>query len=463
MRIGRRDPVRGRGAQTDRGRRGSWRAFGSVSNLLFPFFVPSLARAAASPSSDDGTIGSVVLLILSIAAAYLIAHSVVERLQRRYLVMPGLEYVLLGVLLGPAVPAIHAFEDLAPLMPFIALAAGWVGLLRGTELKTGSQEPGPPGALRLALLDLLMTGLFASVGTYFLLTKIALVGIASRDALLVAGFVGCSAAATASAPVELLARRYDIADGIVSLLRRTARLGDFFVILVFGVLFCVFHVDHPEAALRLRPTEWAVVSIGLGMVLGLLFSPFLGYNESANGRFLALVGITTFASGAAWFLRLDPLLVNLMVGLVIVNTARRGPRVRASLESTEPPLVILLLVIAGALWRPTELEITLLATAGFVALRWIGRMVGNLVAALGTPLRADLFRGLLGHGKVSIAMAISFRLVYEGPAVDLAYSVVLASIVFHDLIAPRMLRALLVDTGALRPELPARGELEARG
>lgn len=433
-----------------------------LPSVLGLFVTP--ARAATGPASGDESIGSVVLLILSIAAAYLIAHSVVERLQRRFLVMPGLEYVLLGVLLGPAVPAIHAFEDLTPLMPFIALAAGWVGLLRGTELKAGRNETSPPGALRLALLDLIVTGLFAFAGTYLFLVRVAPFEVSARDTFLVAGFIGCSASATASAPVELLARRYELTGGMVSLLRRSARLGDFFVILAFGILFCIFHVEQPDAALQLRPTEWAVVSIGLGTVLGFLFSPFLGYDESANGRFLALVGITTFASGAAWFLRLDPLLVNLMVGLVIVNTARRGDRVRTSLESTEPPLVILLLVIAGALWRPTDLETTLIATAGFVALRLVGRMVGNSIAALGTPLRADLFRGLLGHGKVSIAMAISFRLVYEGPAVELAYSVVLGSIVFHDLLATRMLRALLVDAGALRERIQtARPELEARG
>ena len=50
-------------------------------------------------------------------------------------------------------------------------------------------------------------------------------------------------------------------------------------------------------------------------------------------------------------------------------------------------------------------------------------------------------------------MAVSFRLVYEGPLADIAYSVVLGSMVLHDLIAPRLLRGLLVDSGDLQREL----------
>jgi NhaP-type Na+/H+ or K+/H+ antiporter len=76
-----------------------------------------------------------------------------------------------------------------------------------------------------------------------------------------------------------------------------------------------------------------------------------------------------------------------------------------------------------------------------------------VIVGWGTTLRKDLFRGLLAHGDVTLAMAVSFRLVYEGPAVDMAYSVVLCSIIFNDLLAPRLLRGLLVDEGDLQREL----------
>jgi NhaP-type Na+/H+ or K+/H+ antiporter len=36
--------------------------------------------------------------------------------------------------------------------------------------------------------------------------------------------------------------------------------------------------------------------------------------------------------------------------------------------------------------------------------------------------------------------------------VDLAYTIILASVLLHDLVAPRLLRSLLVDAGAIRRE-----------
>jgi hypothetical protein len=146
--------------------------------------------------------------------------------------------------------------------------------------------------------------------------------------------------------------------------------------------------------------------------------------------------------------------VNLVLGVVVVNTARSGHLVRSTLQNTEQPIRLVLLVLAGALWRPLDPTVALIGIGGFIVLRLVGKVVASLLAAWGTPLRADLFRGLLAHGEVAIAMVVSFRLVYQGPAVDFAYTVVLASVVFHDLIGPRLLRGLLVDAGEIRGEVP---------
>ncbi len=395
----------------------------------------------------------VVLLLVFVGAAYLLTHFVIERLQRTLLVVSGLEYILLGILLGPLVPQIRAFEDLTSLLPVIALAAGWIGLLRGMELDVASFGGSPAGAVRVALGDDLVTGLFVVGAAYLFFTSGLIVEpVAEREAWLSAGVLACCAAVGSTEPLDVIQRRYRVGGTVVPVLRRAARIGDVAALAVFGLLFCVFHEDAPNAPLELRPTEWAVVAIGIGAALGLLFRPFLLGDESENSRFLALVGIITFASGAAWFLNLSPLLVNLVLGAILVNTAPAGSQIRATLERTDRPMSLVLLVFAGALWEPPELWPAVSATCGFIAIRFVGKWVGSLLAAWNRPMRPDLHRGLMGHGAVTIAMAISFRLVYDGPAVDIAYTVILASVVFHDLVAPRVLRALLVDAGELGKE-----------
>lgn len=402
-----------------------------------------------------GSTGVVVLLLLFVGAAYLLTHFVIERLQRTLLVVAGLEYILLGILLGPVVPQLRAFENLTGVLPVIALAAGWIGLLRGMEVDVSQFRDSPRGAIGLAIGDDAVTGILIALAAYWFFTSgLLLEPVGLREALMSGGVLACCAAVGSTEPIDVLQQRYEVAGPVVPILRRAARLGDVAALLVFGLLFCIFHEDAPDAPLVLRPTEWAVVSIGIGAVLGLLFRFFLEGDESENSRFLALVGIITFASGAAWFLNLSPLLVNLVLGAMLVNTTHVGPQIRQTLERTDRPMHLVLLVFAGALWEPPEVWPAVSAACGFIVLRFVGKWIGSHVAGYGRHIRSDLHRGLMGHGVVTIAMAISFRLVYDGPAVDVAYTVILASVVFHDLAAPRLLRALLVDAGELRREQP---------
>jgi len=97
------------------------------------------------------------------------------------------------------------------------------------------------------------------------------------------------------------------------------------------------------------------------------------------------------------------------------------------------------------MWSPPPLLAFVSLLAGFVALRLLSQALGSRIGTVGTALRRDLFRAFASHGEIAVAMALSFKLVYSGVAADLAYSVILGSVVLHDLAAPRLLRALLVD------------------
>jgi len=414
----------------------------------------SVARAASGPgpAGGAGELGTIVLLVVLIGAAYVLAHNVVERLQRRFLVVSGAEYLLLGLLLGPAFPAIHALDDVTGLLPIIALAAGWVGLLRGTDFDFASLQKLDPATWRIVFLHHLLPGVAVGFGARYFFTASGWVATSSGDAALSAAALACFAAADSAEPFDLLARRYEISGRLAPLLRNGTRLGDILVILAFGLIFCVFHENAPQAQ-DFSPALWAWVTILLGGALGFLFSLFLVGDESDNSRFLALVGIIAFASGGAYFLELSPLAVNLSMGFVLVNFARGGQLLHTTLESTERPMAIVLLVFAGALWEPTALWPTLIALCGFLIARTGAKWLASAIAGWGTSLRKDLFRGLLAHGDVTLAMAVSFRLVYEGEAAKIAYSVVLGSMILNDLIAPRLLRGLLADEGEIQREI----------
>lgn len=432
---------------------------------------PSRALAGGGGAPAGETL-SVVLFLMGVAIAYVLGHLVVERVQRRFLIIAGVEYVLLGLALGPAVPQLQVLGDLTGMLPVIALAAGWIGLLRGMELQifnrdekmsTDKVELGRgEGTLRIVMLHLVVPGalvggvawwfLWGPWGGYFF-APYGAGAMNHREVAAACLMLACCAASDSAEPFDVLRRRYEIEGSLTKRLRDCARISDVFVIFAFGLVFCFFHKNSPEAGLHLSSSGWFLVQIGLGAVLGGLFTPFLGGNEDANGRFLAMVGIITFAAGAAYFLDLSPLAVNVVLGVVLVNVAKTGPLMYATLRSTEKPINLVLFVLAGALWRPPPLIPTLIALGGYILLRYVGKRLASQLAAWGMDgMRNDLYRGFLAQGEVTIAMAVSFQVVFDGIVVDLAYTVALASTVLHDLAAPRILLGLLVDAGDIRRE-----------
>jgi len=411
---------------------------------------PSVALAAGGGEAETGAQpDSITLLVfLALLVGAILAHQVVERLSKRFLFLSVAEYIALGVVLGPTVfPEVDPFYDLTVVAPVFAFAAGWVGLLYGLELDFSA--PGLSRPLRLAFVNWLVTSVLVTAASlWFLRSGLWLEPAPWEIAWPCAMVLGAAAASGSSSAVDLLSERYqDAATHLLPLLRRTTRLSTALAILTFGLVFCVWRVS--EGALDV-PERGVLVTIGIGVILGFLFFLFIGKDQSTNKAFLSMVGILVFASGSAFFLQLSALAVNLILGATLAQT-RRGGRMALQLERTQRPVTLILLIFAGALWQPPPLVAAVVLTAGFVALRLLARIVGVGLATGGTPLRGDLWRGLLDQGDVAVAMAVGFQLVYglvyDHPAIDLVHTTILVGVVLHELVTPRVLQGLLVDAG----------------
>jgi hypothetical protein len=463
--------------------------------LTVAALLPAPALAAGG-GVDAGTLATVLFLVAAVGGAYLMTHFVVDWLQRAFLVSTSVEYLLLGLLVGlflqpgsrdaiPAAgsPAEHAagfiawpdpLDDLTVLAPLIALAAGWTGLIYGMTLRLSTLFEHRDGALRLAVVEGLLTAIPVAFAAWGLM-RVSMPSVTDEPGasvlMLCAGVLGVTAWAGSTSAMDVVRRRYKVDGAVLSMLVRGARFGDLIAILAFGTLFAVFHgvavpslpSDAPVYRLP-TPVEWVVITIGLGLALGALFAWFLDEDDSDTGALLALTGIIAFASGAAFFLDLSGLTINMILGLTLINISGAGDKVRRSIEGTYRPITLLLLLLAGALWTPPPWLLTVLLTLVVLGVRLGGKILSGLVASIGTDIRRDVFRGVIGQGDVAIAMAVSFKLVYDvarGPEVfdaaargtiDATYTAILVGVVIHEIVAPRMLKGLLVDAGEIRAE-----------
>lgn len=413
-----------------------------------------------------GEANPVVLVLLAVLLAFVLAHFVVEWLQRRLIITAGVEFLLIGALLGPPFGGllldlglatggqVITQDALAHLSPLVALALGWIGLLYGARLDVARLLGGQEGALTLSVLSSLVTFLVLGLGSWLAVGRLGLEAPPEDLALLAAALavVGTTSSLTV---LRVVQRRFAARGPTTELLGDALRLDEVLVLGVFGALLCVFHEDTATIGRSLTATEWFGLSLVLGLVLGGLFRLFLGGEGDADKQLLASAGVVCFASGTAHMLALSPLLVNAVVGVVLVNAGRTRPvGILEVLERSRGPMVILLMLFAGALWTPVPPVVWLL-TLGYVLARNAATLLGGWFAAvaLGPRQRRDLGLALVGQGELAVALAVNLLLARPDlPGVSWVFHTLLLTALVNELWSARLLRGLLLDCGELRDE-----------
>ena len=109
-------------------------------------------------------------------------------------------------------------------------------------------------------------------------------------------------------------------------------------------MLCLVHVPPPGDVRPPTPTEWAVISLGIGVVGGIVYHLFLGGERDPDRLFIALAGAITLASGAAAYARLSPLLPTMLIGAILANTARNRHEIGVVLHRVQRPLYLVLLI-----------------------------------------------------------------------------------------------------------------------
>jgi len=394
-------------------------------------------------------------LLLVVTAAYLLAHFVVDRLQHRYFFTTGGEYLLLGVLVGPANPSFTAMDDevLRQLAPLVSLAIGWMGLLYGSRLDMPRLAVGKFTAGRIALIEALVTGSIVAITCSIVLYHLPFDWPSAESYWLAVSVLAVSAVVASPAALTLVKERLGAKGQFTELLDRVLRFNELIAILAFGAILCIFHRENPALGGRPTDIEWFVLSLVLGGALGVLFFLFIGDEHDEDKQFLALVGIIVFASGLAHSLELSPLLVNLILGFSLVSLAddRLAGEITGALSRSARPMYIVLLIFAGAMAPISGLTPWLLAIV-YVASRFVAKIVGGWVASIGLGHRTrwDQGRGLLGQGEIAVAMALNLMLVFPGDIGQLVSVAILSSVVANEIWSARLLKGLLIDVGDIR-------------
>lgn len=383
-----------------------------------------------------------ITLILIVAGAYLAAHLAFEQLARRFLIVSGAEYLLLGILLGPKVSGLISASVIDSFGPFMTLAIGWMGAVIGSQLylpallrvRAISYQT---AALESVLCGAVVAGVMAGVFHW-------IYGLPSERMIVPAVALGAVATASSLSAVSVAGRRLLRRTELMRQLQVASVMDACVAVAAFGLLTCIAHAPPPGPVRTPTPTEWAVIGIGIGAIGGALFHLFLGSERHTDRLFISLVGAITLASGAAAYVRLSPLMPTLLIGAILINTSRNRQYIRRVLVGIQRPLYFVLLIFAGAAWEPSERK-WLLVIALFFIVR-IAAKIGSarLSARIGGVLPAlgpNWGRALLGQGALAAAIGLNYRIYDNSLLPNVVFTVAIVSVLLTDLLSAHFVRA----------------------
>jgi len=322
---------------------------------------------------------------------------------------PAVIFLPLGALLGPQAlgvirPGLLQAFDLA-----VTIALAVLGVLVGTAL--GREVRSASLLFLAASLESLVTILAVAGASAYMIQATQMPIAAPVAALAVALGLCASASSATSADPD--------SEDVAEVATRVADLDDVLPIVIAMVAFLLL----PESSHR---NVWLLIAASpvVGLAVGAIGLLLFERAETSAERVVFVLGALALAGGAASFLGVSPLGVGLVAGLTWTMAPGRADQiVQDDLRKVQHPVVVLLLVTAGAMIVPSVSALWLLTP--YLLFRLSGKVVGAwLSARLVDVGAADLAAYLMSPGVLAVAFALNFRQVLPVEAGDTLLSTV---------------------------------------
>lgn len=307
---------------------------------------------------------------------------------------PAVIFLPLGAALGPQALDLIPPGLLQALDVAVTIALAVLGVLVGTAL--GREARAAVRLLLAASLESAVTVAAVALATAYFVTATAMPIDAPLAGLaVVLGLCASASSATSadpdSEPAAAIATKVADLDDVLPI-----------VLAVAAVVLLPDRADRPAWMLIAAPPA---IGLAVGAIGWLLFERA----ESGAERAVFVLGTLALAGGAAAYLGVSPLGVGLVAGLTWTLAPGRADRiVQDDLRHVQHPVVVMLLVTAGALSSPTLAALWLLTP--YLLFRVTGKVLGAWASArLVDAAPADLAAYLMSPGVLAVAFALNFR------------------------------------------------------
>lgn len=322
---------------------------------------------------------------------------------------PAVIFLSVGALLGPQALGLLSIRALDHLDVAVTIALAVLGVLVGIavgrEVRTAL-----PLFLAASLEGLITVVAVAGAAAYFVHATALPIGAPIGAFALALGLCASASSATSADPDS---------EPVAAVATRVADLDDVLPIALAIVVFALLPSPSGHAA-----WIFALAPLLIGAAVGAIGWLLFERAESGAERVVFVLGALAFAGGAAVHLRVSPLVVGLVAGLIWTLAPGRADRiVEDDLRKVQHPVVVLLLLTAGAMTTFSAIAAWLLAP--YLLFRLSGKVAGAWFSARLVDVRpSDLGAYLMSPGVLALAFALNFRQALPPAAGDVLLSTV---------------------------------------
>jgi Kef-type K+ transport system membrane component KefB len=382
------------------------------------------------------------LLLLAYLGTFLVGNRTI----RGFGLSSSVEYVVLGFFLGPVLGILDR-SALALFDPLTHLAIGWLALLVGLDY---GHNNGVRVRLRSGLLGSLMA--LATFALLFLELWALLPSITPlppRERTILAAGVAVACTETTHHAVRWVVERYQAEGPLARLFGEMTDVEDMVPILACAVIFAL----NPTPDAPLPPLPSALVSLGLGVGIGLLTAALLGREFRLDESWRLLLGASLLTIGLSVQTKMSPLTTLFAMGVTISISSGHRMEIVAMTAPTERAVLLPALLVAGA-----RLDLTTSSVVPTLALLAVlGRLGAKLLCGAG--LRALLPEAratqpwmglsLVSAGGLAMSIGLAFNLRFPGLLGDAVLASAAAATLLGEFIGPPSLRATLARNGEI--------------
>ena len=357
----------------------------------------------------------------------------------------GIEFVVLGILLGPEALGALSYAAMTAFEPLAIVALGWIGLIFGLECGLVGARRAPLGRMALGLGFTIITGGVCGFAAYQLLGWLHVDDMLTRSVL--SSAIALVSVETTRHAMQWISEQHMLSGSLAGLVLDLEAADDAPVLLALACLFSILAGPRELFGVALPALAMAGLTLGTGAVLGGMSAWLLREDSSTVERWTVLLGSVWLATGMARSLGLSAMAATFAVGATLSAFSRDADKLRTQIGRTEGAVLLPALLLAGAHLRRPEghSEMMLIGVALLL------RIAMSFLFGVGLSLRRKETRGLgfwLGAGMLapgSLTVIVGFALTLRCPPQIARPALVVAFVgtLLGELIGPRALKQVL--------------------